>query len=91
LTIIAHLGDKLASLISISGAAARGLIKLAIKDEFGPFRQHTQINFKEYKSILENSLRVRLKNLNISNIDDVVNQMLDELTLKQSLITMEAL
>ena len=91
MTIITHLGDKLASLISISAPAARGLIKLAINDEFGPFRQYPQINFEEYKSILENSLRVRLKNLNISNIDNIINQILDELTLKQSLITMEAL
>jgi hypothetical protein len=91
LTIIAHLGDKLASLISISAPAARGLIKLAIKDEFGPFRQHPQINFEEYKSILENSLRKRLKNLNVPDVNNAINQMLDELTLKQSLITMEAL
>ena len=91
MTSITHLGDKLASLISISAPAARGLIKLAINDEFGPFRQYPQINFEEYKSILENSLRTRLKNLNISNIDNIINQILDELTLKQSLITMEAL
>jgi len=91
LTIIAHLGDKLASLISISAPAARGLIKLAIKDEFGPFHLYNQMNFEEFKSILKNSLRTRLKNLNISNIDNVINQMLDELTVKQSLITMEAL
>jgi hypothetical protein len=91
LTIITHLGDKLASLISISAPAARGLIKLAIKDEFGPFRQYPQINFEEYKSILENSLRTRLKNLNVSDIDYIINQMLDELTIKQSLITMGVL
>jgi hypothetical protein len=83
LTIITHLGDKLASLISISAPAARGLIKLAIKDEFGPFRQYPQINFEEYKSILEN--------LNVSDIDYIINQMLDELTIKQSLITMGVL
>ena len=39
MTIITHLGDKLVTLISISAPAARGLIKLALKDELGLFRK----------------------------------------------------
>ena len=43
--IIRYLGDKLAEQMSISSPAARGLIKLSIKDELGPFKALTKINY----------------------------------------------
>ena len=65
--IIKHLGSKLAELINISAPAGRGLIKLAIKDELGPFRPLNQVTFNEFKNTIENSLKKRLIKLEISH------------------------
>jgi hypothetical protein len=89
LTIITHLGNKLSTLISISPAAARGLIKLAIKDEFGPFKPYNQLNYEDYKLTLNHSLKSRLQQLDVSQTDKIMGMLNEELFLKQSLITME--
>ncbi|MFX0077355.1 MAG: hypothetical protein ACFE96_18080 [Candidatus Hermodarchaeota archaeon] len=86
--IIKHLGSRLAELISISAPAGRGLIKLAIKDEVGPFKPLNQITFNEFKNSLENSLKKRLINLEISTFELIVQYLVRELTDYQSLITM---
>ena len=87
--IIKHLGSRLAELINISAPAARGLIKLAIKDEIGPFKPLNQITFNEFKTTIENSLKKRLKILEISTFELIVQYLIRELTDYQSLITME--
>ena len=86
--IIKHLGSRLAELINVSAPAARGLIKLAIKDEVGPFKPLSQVTFNEYKITIENSLRKRLKNLEIATFELIVKYMVRELIDYQSLITM---
>lgn len=86
--IIKHLGSKLAELINISAPAARGLIKLAIKDEIGPFKPVNQVTFNEFKNIIENSLKKRLINLEIGTYELIVQFLVRELTDYQSLITM---
>ena len=87
--IIKHLGSRLGELINISAPAARGLIKLAIKDEVGPFKPLNQITFNEFKTTIENSLKKRLKNLEITTFELIVQYLIRELTDYQSLITME--
>ncbi len=86
--IIKFLGDKLANKINISPPAARGLLKLAIKDELGPFKPISEINFNNFKSVMKNSLRLRLIKLDIPNIDILIEYMLYHLTKNQSLTTM---
>ncbi len=86
--IIKYLGDKLAEKIYISPPAARGLIKLAIKDDLGTFKPLNQINLNDFKSIFQNSLKKRLVKLEISNSGTIIDFLLDELTKIQSLITM---
>jgi len=85
--IIEHLGSRLAELISISAPAARGLIKLAIKDEVGPFKPLNQITFNEFKDTIENSLKKRLEILEISTFELIIKYLVRELTNYQSLIT----
>ena len=87
--IIKHLGSKLAELINISAPASRGLIKLAIKDEIGPFKPLNQITFNEFKTTIENSLKKRLENLEISTFELIIQYLIRELTDYQSLITLE--
>lgn len=86
--IIKHLGSKLAELVNISAPAARGLIKLAIKDELGPFIPLNQVTFDEFKNTIENSLKERLIKLEISTFELIVKYLIRELTDYQSLITM---
>lgn len=86
--IIKYLGNNLAKKINISPPAARGLLKLAIKDELGPFKSLNQINFNDLKSVIENTLKLRLKKLEIPNSEILVEYLLHQLTKNQSLITM---
>ena len=88
--IINTLGNKLSKEIEISPPAARGLIKLAIKDEIGPFKPYNQINFKELESTILNSLKNRLLKLDLKNIDIIIDHIKKELIDKQSLITMSS-
>ena len=81
------LGAKLANQINISQPASRGLIKLSIKDEVGPFKPLEKLSYDDLKSTLQNALRVRLANLEIVNSDQIIALLLVELFKNQSLIT----
>ena len=81
------MGDLLAQKINISPPAARGLIKLPIKDELGPFKPYNQIDFEDLKKTCENSLKRRLLKLKVQECESILDYILDELTLNQSLIT----
>ena len=87
--IIYCLGEKLADELKISPPAARGLIKLSIKDQLGPYVEFNRINYNDFCNVLNNSLKERLIILNISNYESIANKLLVELELNQSLITME--
>ncbi len=86
--IIKYLGNILAQKINVSPPAARGLLKLSIKDELGPFKQLSQVNYNDLKLVIENAMKKRLINLDIQNTDSLISYMLDELNNHQSLITM---
>jgi len=86
--VIKSLGDVLASKINISPTAARGLIKLAIKDELGPFTIINSINLNNMQKTIQNSLMKRLNNLAIQNVETITNSLLTHLKEIQSLITM---
>ncbi|MFX0060395.1 MAG: hypothetical protein ACFE85_18900 [Candidatus Hodarchaeota archaeon] len=86
--IINYLGDILAENINVSQPIARGLVKLAIKDELGPFTSFAHLNYKNLNIIIKNSLKERLIKLEIASIDNLINLLLSELNKNQSLITM---
>ncbi|MHA1193146.1 MAG: hypothetical protein ACTSP9_12760 [Promethearchaeota archaeon] len=85
--IIKYLGSKLSESIELSLPAGRGLIKLAIKDELGPFHPINQLNYEKLVAVIQNSLKNRLLDLNIPNFEEVLKNLLDELNSNQSLIT----
>ena len=87
--IINHLAKVLSLKINISATASRGLIKLAIKDEIGPFEPLNKLGLKQYQATIQNSLKTRLQNLNVENIEEIVVLLLNELIIHQSLILME--
>ena len=81
------MGELLAQKINISPPAARGLIKVSIKDELGPFKPYYQIDFEDLKKTIANSLKVRLLKLEVQKCESIIEYIIDELTLNQSLIT----
>ncbi|MHA1375668.1 MAG: hypothetical protein ACTSR7_15405 [Promethearchaeota archaeon] len=87
--VIKYLGNKLAEFTTISPPGARGLIKLAIKDDLGPYKPLQQVSYKELKTAIENSLKKRLLSLEINDIDKIIEELLDLLARFQSLIVME--
>lgn len=87
--IINHLAEFLSKKIQISATASRGLIKLAIKDEIGPFVPFNQITLKDYQVIIRNSLKKRLQRLNVENFEEIIELLVNELITHQSLVLME--
>ncbi len=87
--IIYYLGYILSERIGISVAASRGLIKLAIKDQFGPFKKLETLGVRDFQNFINNALKKRLQNLSITNYQEIVQYLLDEVLKNQSIITME--
>jgi len=88
LEIIKYLADKLAQKVDMTPVAARGLLKLSIKDKVGPFKPYNQLNFEDLEQVIQDSLKERLKDINVENVDEIINFLKKKLTDNQSLITM---
>ncbi len=86
--IINYLGTQLAQMIKISPLAARGLIKLAIKDQLGPYFQFETIKFQELKVTIKNALKLRIQKFKDIETDKIIKKMEEELISNQSLIAM---
>ena len=86
--IIKYLGDLLAEKLHIRPAAARGLLKLGIMDRFGPFKVLNQLNFNDYKEVIQYEVKKRLLLLEISNIESIIEELIKSLVENQSIITL---
>ena len=86
--ILNILAEFIAKEINISPPAARGLLKLSIKDQIGPFKPLNQINFRDLKNTINSSLKTRLINLDVSNVNLLIENLIQQLIDKQSLIPM---
>ncbi len=84
------LGNILANHMDISPPAARGLLKLAIKDEFGPFKPLDEINYDELELSITQSLSKRLEILDVLNTRIILDDLISELNKHQSIITIES-
>ncbi|MFX0030400.1 MAG: hypothetical protein ACFE8B_14405 [Candidatus Hermodarchaeota archaeon] len=87
--MIKYLSILLSNEVNLSTSASGGLIRLAIKDETGPFKPLKQLDLKDYIDVCENALKERLKKLNVKRVDQIIERLVSELTKNQSLITME--
>ncbi|MFX1274834.1 MAG: hypothetical protein ACFFBP_21555 [Promethearchaeota archaeon] len=85
--IIRYLGEFLAKEIGISPTAARGLLKLSIKEELGAFVELRSVNYGDLYKVINNSFKNRLIKLEIADYGTIIDSMLNELTKNQSLIT----
>lgn len=86
--IINILAVILAENVKISQPAARGLFKLSLKDQIGPFKPLNQMEFKDFKDTIDNALRERLVELKISNLEKLISILNVQLIENQSLISM---
>ena len=92
--MIEFLTDFLSQRLALSSTASRGLLKLAIKEELGKFKQMKQIHHRELRIVINNSLYKRLRALKIQGkieIDDlqpIIKGILKKLDEGQSLLTM---
>ncbi|NHI94126.1 MAG: hypothetical protein EAX96_16670 [Candidatus Lokiarchaeota archaeon] len=86
--IISFLGERLAEKINKSVMPTTGFIRLSIKDEFGEDIKIKQLTYQQFRKVIENSLRKRLENIHVSNLDKIISDMLIELKNNQSLLTM---
>jgi hypothetical protein len=86
--ILNLLASTISKEISISFAAARGLLKLSIIDEFGPFKSLKEIKFSDMTSAVKNSLKNRLIELNVLDYKKLILVLTDELKNNQSLFSL---
>ncbi|MBD3255876.1 MAG: hypothetical protein GF383_12340 [Candidatus Lokiarchaeota archaeon] len=89
--MIIYIGGLISNELNISPPAGRGLIKLAIKDEFGPFINYGDISFENFMKVINNSLKLRFKQLNISNPSKIIEYLREKLVNSQSLLTLGAI
>jgi len=87
--VIKYLSIVLSEEVNLSPSASGGLIRLAIKDEIGPFKPFKQLDLNDYKTSCENALKKRLQKLGVNDIDQIIKRIVNELIQNQSLITME--
>jgi hypothetical protein len=85
--IIKYLGSKLSDYINLSLPAGRGLLKLAIKDEFGPFHPINKLDYNKLALVIDNSLKKRLIDLRVPDFEEIIKHLQIELKSNQSLIT----
>ena len=87
--ILNVIGNVISRELGISPPAARGIIKLSIKDEFGPFKPLRELKYSDMLLVINNSLRKRFITLNIENSEYILSILRKELIKNQSLFTLE--
>ena len=88
--IITLFGNKIAVLIGKPPIACKGLIRFSIID----FRKSSDtiysnaLTFNEFQQIIEVNLKEKLQIAKIKNIEEVISELLMELTHNQAIFTM---
>lgn len=80
-------GDYLAQLTERRPIACKGMIRLAVLDKF-PEKKPEQLNYNELKDIFDTTLRQRLDNVSIPNVEQISEDIIRHLVKSQSLLTM---
>lgn len=90
MSLINYAGGVLAPLIQTTPSAARGLLILCIRQEFGD-KGMEMLNFQNIDQILSNSFKTRLEKTGEENVEEIIKKMKDELVRNQSLLLMLAI
>jgi len=84
---IEYFGDLLSKKIGKGDLVGRGLLLYSVQDEVG---SADIITLDILKRTFQNSLKIRLKKVNASDVNKISDEMVKELLLKQSLLTIGA-
>ena len=84
-TIIEFFGEKLSKLTGKAALSCRGLLRFAIKDAG---KNALQLSFSDLKDVFETYLSKRLESVNISDYQNIIKNLAQELTKNQSVLTM---
>ena len=80
-------GDYLANLTERKPMVCKGMIRLAVLDKF-PEKTPEQLSYHELKDIFNTTLRQRLDNVSIPNVEQISEDIIRHLVKSQSLLTM---
>ena len=80
-------GEYLAQLTERRAMACKGMIRLAVLDKF-PEKTPEQLNYNELKDIFDTTLKQRLENVSIPNVEGISKDIILYLVRNQSLLTM---
>ncbi len=80
-------GEYLAQLTERRPLACKGMIRLAVLDKF-PEKTPEKLNYNELKDIFDTTLKQRLENVSIPNIEQISKDIILYLVKNQSLLTM---
>ncbi len=84
-----YFGDILAKQIGKSEMACRGLLRFAIQDKFGEFRNN--IEYNDLIEIFNIQLKSRLEKIKVNELDQTIQVLLGDLRKNQSLITIASI
>ena len=80
-------GEHLAKLTERRAMACKGMIRLAVLDKF-PEKTPDQLRYTELKEIFGTTLKERLENVSVPNVEQISNEIVSYLVKNQSLLTM---
>ena len=83
--VVNFLGPKLSALISKDVLPCKGLIRFAIKDAG---KNPNSLTYKDINEIVNNELKIRLDQVNIPELDQVITQLNKIIIENQSVFTM---
>ena len=83
--VVKFLGPKLSSLIGKDVLPCKGLIRFAIKDAG---KNPTLLTYKDINEIVNKELKIRLDQVNIPELDQVISQLNKIIIKNQSVFTM---
>jgi len=85
LDIVNFLGPKLSEIIRKDVSPCKGLIRFAIKDAG---KNPNLLTYKDINEIVNKELRIRLDQVNIPELDQVISQLNKIIIKNQSVFTM---
>lgn len=80
-------GEYLAELLGKRPIACKGMIRIAVKDRYSD-KTPEQLDYKELKEVFNTTLKQRLENIAIPNINEISQSLISYLLKNQSLLTM---
>lgn len=83
--VVNFLGPKLSEIINKDVLPCKGLIRFAIKDAG---KNPNSLTYKEINEIVNNELKIRLDQVNIHELDQVISKLNKIIIKNQSVFTM---